>query len=117
MRSISEFAGTLRSLAHCLESIKTGLLTRRAVGRAGHLGERPSATAGIKAGALDVDDPRMTGRLTDDAALSVDDVASIARRERQEVLMAISNRALAARQERGEWVITARDMRRWLARR
>ncbi len=58
----------------------------------------------------------MSGRLAEDAALSVDDVASIARRDRHEVLRAISNRSLAARQERGEWVITAQDMRRWLAR-
>ena len=58
----------------------------------------------------------MNARLAADATLSVDQVASIARRERHEVLTAIGNRALAARQERGEWVITARDMRRWLAR-
>ncbi len=59
---------------------------------------------------------RMTGRLADDAALTVDDVASISRRERHEVLTAIGNRTLVARQERGEWVVTASDMRRWLAR-
>ncbi len=59
---------------------------------------------------------RMTGRLADDAALTVDDVASISRRERHEVLTAIGNRTLAARQERGEWVVRAGDMRRWLAR-
>ena len=58
----------------------------------------------------------MSGRLAEDTVLSVDDVAALARRERQDVLTAIGNRALAARQERGEWVITARDMRRWLAR-
>jgi hypothetical protein len=46
----------------------------------------------------------------------VDQVASLARRERHEVLTAIGNRSLAARQERGEWVVAARDMRRWLAR-
>ena len=59
----------------------------------------------------------MTARLGEDATLTVDQVASISRRERHEVLTAIGNRALAARQERGEWVVTARDMRRWLARR
>jgi hypothetical protein len=58
----------------------------------------------------------MSERLADDAALSVDQVASLARRERHEVLTAIGNRSLAARQERGEWVVAARDMRRWLAR-
>jgi hypothetical protein len=59
---------------------------------------------------------RMTGRLADDAALTVDDVASISRRERHEVLTAIGNRRLIARQERGEWVVRASEMRRWLAR-
>jgi hypothetical protein len=58
----------------------------------------------------------VTGRLTAESQLSVDQVAAIARCERHEVLTAIGNRALAAHQSRGEWVVIAADMRRWLAR-
>ena len=71
---------------------------------------------GIKPVTDPADDTGMSERLADDAALSVDQVASLARRERHEVLTAIGNRALAAHQSRGEWVVIAADMRRWLAR-
>ena len=57
-----------------------------------------------------------TTRVPEDATLTVDQVAAIARRDRQTVLRAIDNRALAAHQQRGEWVVLARDMRRWLGR-
>lgn len=59
----------------------------------------------------------VTGRLPENGLLSVDDVAAISRRERSEVLRAIDNRSLIARQQRGEWVVAVQDMRRWLSRR
>ena len=56
------------------------------------------------------------GRLADDARLTVDEVAAMTRHDRRDVLQAIGNRTLLARQERGDWVIYPRDMRRWLSR-
>ena len=57
-----------------------------------------------------------TGRLADDERLTVEEVAAMARRDRNEVLHAIGNRALLAHPEHGDWVIYASDMRRWLSR-
>ena len=57
-----------------------------------------------------------TRRLADEARLTVDEVAAMARHDRKDVLQAIVNRALLAHQERGDWIIYARDMRRWLSR-
>ena len=58
-----------------------------------------------------------SGRFAADAALSVDQVAQLARVSRGDVLRAIDSRALRAHQVRGEWQVLAADMRRWLSRR
>ena len=58
-----------------------------------------------------------TGRVAGEAALSVDEVASMARVSRSDVLRAIDSHALRAHQVRGEWQVLAADMRRWLSRR
>ena len=55
-------------------------------------------------------------RLSDRSRLSVDEVVSLSRRERAQVMQTIDSRALRARQERGEWIILVEDMRTWLGR-
>ena len=55
-------------------------------------------------------------RLSDRSRLSVDEVVSLSRRERAQVMRAIDSRALRARQEGGEWIILVEDMRTWLGR-
>ena len=59
---------------------------------------------------------KITKRLAADAALTVDQVVEISRRERHEVVRAIENRSLPAQREQGDVVVLAADMRRWLAR-
>jgi hypothetical protein len=49
--------------------------------------------------------------------MTVDQVASIARIDRLDVLKAIDSKRLLASQERGEWRIEVEDMRRWLSHR
>jgi hypothetical protein len=58
----------------------------------------------------------VTPRLTDGAPLSVDQVISMSRRDRRDVMRAIESRKLRANQVKGEWVILVEDMRAWLAR-
>ena len=58
-----------------------------------------------------------TGRVSGEAALTVDQVAQMARVSPGDVLRAIDSRALRAHQVRGEWQVLAADMRRWLSRR
>ena len=65
---------------------------------------------------VDISEVIETTRLPGDASLTVDQVASITRRDPHVVRQAIANRSLVARRERGEWVVRVRDMRRWLAR-
>ena len=57
----------------------------------------------------------VTPRLSDGTSLSVDQVISVSRRDRREVMRAIDSRKLRARQVQGEWVILVEDMRSWLA--
>ena len=77
-----------------------------------------AAPTTVKRGAGQADAFHMssTGRLADDARLTVDEVATMTRHDRKDVLQAIGNRSPLARQERGDWIIYARDMRRWLSR-
>jgi hypothetical protein len=55
-------------------------------------------------------------RLSRGTPLSVDQVATYTRRDRQEVQRAINSRQLRARQVHGEWSVLVEDMRSWLAR-
>jgi hypothetical protein len=55
-------------------------------------------------------------RLTSGTPLSVDQVATYARRDKREVQRAIDSRQLRARQVKGEWSVLVEDMRNWLAR-
>ena len=52
-----------------------------------------------------------------DHRLTVDQVAAMARVDSSDVTDAIRDRKLVATQERGVWVVTVADVRRWLARR
>jgi hypothetical protein len=58
----------------------------------------------------------VTPRLSDGSPLSVDQVISVSRRDRRDVMRAIESRKLRANQVKGEWVILVEDMRAWLAR-
>jgi hypothetical protein len=58
----------------------------------------------------------VTARLSEGSSLSVDQVVSVSRRSRREVMRAIDSRQLRARQTKGEWVVLVEDMRAWLAR-
>jgi hypothetical protein len=58
----------------------------------------------------------VTPRLSDGSPLSVDQVISVSRRDRRDVMRAIESRKLRANQVKGEWVILVEDMRTWLAR-
>ena len=58
----------------------------------------------------------VTSRLTDGTPLSIDQVISVSRRDRRDVMRAIESRKLRASQVKGEWVILVEDMRAWLAR-
>ena len=58
----------------------------------------------------------VTPRLSDGSPLSVDQVISVSRRDRRDVMRAIESRKLRASQVKGEWVILVEDMRAWLAR-
>ena len=58
----------------------------------------------------------VTPRLSDGSPLSVDQVISMSRRDRRDVMRAIESRKLRANQVKGEWVILVEDMRAWLAR-
>ena len=58
----------------------------------------------------------VTPRLSDGSPLSVDQVISVSRRDRRDVMRAIESRRLRANQVKGEWVILVEDMRAWLAR-
>ena len=55
-------------------------------------------------------------RLSRGTTLSVDQVASYARRDKRDVQRAIDSRQLRARQVQGEWSVLVEDMRSWLAR-
>ncbi len=55
-------------------------------------------------------------RLSRGTPLSIDQVASYARRDRREVQRAIDSRQLRAREVKGEWSVLVEDMRSWLAR-
>ena len=55
-------------------------------------------------------------RLTRGTPLSIDQVASYARRDKREVQRAIDSRQLRAREVKGEWSVLVEDMRNWLAR-
>jgi hypothetical protein len=57
----------------------------------------------------------VTSRLSDGTPLSIDQVISVSRRERRDVMRAIESRKLRANQVKGEWVILVEDMRSWLA--
>ena len=58
----------------------------------------------------------VTQRMSNGTPLSVDEVATVSRRDRAEVMRAIDSRQLRARQERGEWIVLVEDMRTWLGR-
>jgi hypothetical protein len=58
----------------------------------------------------------VTERLSEGSSLSVDQVVSVSRRNRHEVMRAIDSRQLRARQAKGEWVVLVEDMRAWLSR-
>jgi hypothetical protein len=55
-------------------------------------------------------------RLSRGTPLSIDQVASYARRDKREVQRAIDSRQLRAREVKGEWSVLVEDMRSWLAR-
>jgi hypothetical protein len=55
-------------------------------------------------------------RYSPDHRLTVDQVAALARVDSSDVTAAIRDRKLAATQERGVWVVTVADVRRWLSR-
>ena len=69
------------------------------------MGERPCRCSSM-----------VTPRLSDGSPLSVDQVISVSRRDRRDVMRAIESRKLRASQVKGEWVILVEDMRAWLAR-
>lgn len=52
-----------------------------------------------------------------DHRLTAEQVAVMARVDSQVVVDAIRDRKLVAKQERGVWVTTVADVRRWLSRR
>ena len=58
-----------------------------------------------------------TSRLDPETLLTLEQVASMTRSDRQVVLDAVRDRRLRAEQHQGEWRVRVADLRRWVSRR